>query len=114
MKRSTYKQHHQTSLGTTVRKNGTRTEPQIRGHRGRTIRDLCTTIDLISDAEMERDHEYAPLPIHPFQDRDYKRDVVLTYNNWYRVISDFEQDRGWGEGENYDSSGENTTATQEK
>ena len=27
--------------------------------------------------------------------------MVLTWNNWYRVISRFERDRGWGEGEDY-------------
>ena len=55
---------------------------------------------------MEGDHEYIPPPIQPFQDAGYKREVVITYKDWYRVLSEFERDRGWGEGGNYDSSEE--------
>ena len=52
---------------------------------------------------MEGGNEPALLSIQPFQDGGHKREVVLAYDDWGRVISEFKQGRRWGEGDTYDS-----------
>ena len=70
------------------------------------MRDSYTTYDHLSDVNMEVDHEYVLPPIQSFQDGGYKRDIVLTYlvRRLVQSLSNFERSRGWGEGEDYDSS----------
>ena len=56
-----------------------------------------------------------PPSIQPFQDEGYTREVVLTYEEWRRVLSKFEQSRGWGkERIMIRLLRKNTTATREK
>ena len=52
--------------------------------------ERCVHCNHLSDTDMEGDHELAPVPIQPFQDEGYKREVVLIYADWYRVLSNFE------------------------
>ena len=62
--------------------------------------------DFPSDANEEDDHAQATPYMHPFEDGGYDKEMMLTWNDWDRMISRFGQDRGWGEGQDYDLSEE--------
>ena len=49
------------------------------------------------------DHVQATPYLAPIEYGGYDREAVLYWDDWDWVISKFEQDRGWREGEDYDS-----------
>ena len=105
MKRTTHTRHRQTKSVDNweegLNKDGASNRRTQRGNYERFVH-----YGHLLDVDMEGDYACVPPPIQPFQDGGYKRGAVLTYDNWYRVLSEFERGRGWGEGEDYDSSEE--------